>query len=68
MGDFRLKFFELGTRKRFKKNKHKSSTGNINAQYFFKRAREAKENTISEELNNIITQSILKVNGKFRNR
>ncbi len=68
MGDFRLKFFELGTKKRFKKNKQKSSTGNINAHYFFKRAREAKENTISEELNNIITQSILRVNAKFRNR
>ena len=68
MGDFRLKFFELGTKKRFKKNKHKSSTGSINAHYFFKRAREAKESTISEELNNIITQSILRVNAKFRNR
>lgn len=68
MGDFRLKFFELGTKKRFKKNKHKSSTGSINTHYFFKRAREAKESTISEELNNIITQSILRVNAKFRNR
>ena len=67
MGDFRLKFFEMGNKKLFKK-KHKSSTGSINAHYFFKRAREAKESTISEELNNIITQSILRVNAKFRNR
>lgn len=68
MGDFRLKFFELGTKKRFKLNKQKSSTGSIKATYFFKQAREANEENILGEMNNIISQSILKVNEKFRNR
>lgn len=68
MGDFRLKFFEMGTKNRFKKNKQRSNTGSIAATYFFKNAREAKEGSITEEMNNIISKSILKVNEKFRNR
>lgn len=68
MGDFRLKFFELGTKKRFKRNKQRSNTGSIAATYFFKNAREAKEGSITEEMNNIISKSILKVNEKYRNR
>ena len=69
LGDFRLKFFELGTKTRYKKRtKGRPSTGAIKATHFFKRAREAKESEISNSMNNIITQSILKVNGQFKGR
>ena len=57
MGDFRLKFFEMGTK-----------TGSIKASYFFKKAREAKESEISNSMNDIITKSILRVNGQFKGR
>ena len=69
MGDFRLKFFELGTVERFKKKtKGRPSTGKISATYFFKRAREAKETEITNSMNDIITKSIEKVNGKYKGR
>lgn len=69
LGDFRLKFFELGTKTRYKKQtKGRPSTGSIKATNFFKKAREAKESEISNSMNNIITQSILKVNGQFKGR
>ena len=69
MGDFRLKFFELGTKTRFKKRtKGRPSTGSIKASYFFRRAREAKESEISNSMNDIITKSILRVNGQFKGR
>lgn len=69
LGDFRLKFFELGTKTRYKKRtKGRPSTGAIKATYFFRKAREAKESEISNSMNNIITQSILKVNGQFKGR
>lgn len=69
LGDFRLKFFELGTKTCYKKRtKGRPSTGAIRVTYFFKKAREAKESDISNSMNNIITQSILKVNGQFKGR
>jgi hypothetical protein len=70
MGDFRLKFFELGTNERIRKKRKYSgtSTGTIKAHYFFKKARESKESEISANMNDIIEQSIRKVNEKYRNR
>lgn len=68
MGDFRLKFFELGTATRYKKTRGRPSTGSIKAHYFFKKAREAKESEISNSMNDIITKSILRINGQFKGR
>ena len=69
MGDFRLKFFELGTKRRYKKRtKGRPTTGSIKASFFFKQAREAKETEISNSMNDIITKSILRVNGQFKGR
>ena len=69
MGDFRLKFFEMGTKTRYKKRTQgRPSTGSIKASYFFKKAREAKESEISNSMNDIITKSILRVNGQFKGR
>ena len=66
MGDFRLKFFEMGTKTRYKKRtKGRPSTGSIKASYFFKKA---KESEISNSMNDIITKSILRVNGQFKGR
>lgn len=66
LGDFRLKFFELGTKERYRKNGGK--TGTIKASYFFRTARQNKEALISSSMNNIISESIKRVNGKFKNR
>lgn len=59
MGDFRLKFFEMGVDTRYKKDG--SSTGKIKAYYFFRKARSEKESEISNRMNDIIAQSIKKV-------
>lgn len=67
MGDFRLKFFELGTKVR-KKRRTGASTGRIEASYFFRKARQAKESEISNSMNDIIEQSIKRINGQFKNR
>lgn len=67
MGDFRLKFFELGTKERFKR-KTGRRTGRIEARYFFRRARESKEAEISNSMNSIIEQSIKRINGQYKNR
>lgn len=67
LGDFRLKFFELGTKER-RKRKTGAKTGRISASYFFKKARESKEEEISNSMNSIIEQSIKKVNGQFKGR
>ena len=67
LGDFRLKFLELGTVER-RKRKTGAKTGRITARYFFKRARESKEKEISNSMNSIIEQSIKKVNGQFKGR
>ena len=67
LGDFRLKFFELGTKVR-KKRKTGDSTGRIEASYFFRKARQAKESEISNSMNDIIEQSIKRINGQFKNR
>lgn len=66
LGDFRLKFFELGTKERYRKRGGK--TGTIKASYFFRTARQNKEALISSSMNNIISESIKRVNGKFKNR
>ena len=64
-----IKFFEMGTKTRYKKRtKGRPSTGSIKASYFFKKAREAKESEISNSMNDIITKSILRVNGQFKGR
>ena len=66
LGDFRLKFFELGTKERYRKRGGK--TGSIKASYFFRIARQNNEAVISSSMNNIIAESIRRVNGKFKNR
>lgn len=68
LGDFRLKFFELGTQVRHKRNRKRSSTGKIKAYYFFKNAMNQKQGEISKSFDNILEEAIQKVNAKYRNR
>lgn len=53
MGDFRLKFFENGTKERMTK-KTKRYTGRITSRKFFYNARQSSE----EEINNAVIQSL----------
>ena len=83
MGDFRLKFFEMGTKLRKtsganrasvrgkipKYRQHKPSyRGSIKASNFFLKARNRKEKEISDNMNTIIAESIRKVNEQFKGR
>ncbi|MCM1440423.1 MAG: hypothetical protein NC131_14645 [Roseburia sp.] len=59
MGDFRLKFFEKGTKVRTTK-KTKANRGSITALNFFAAAR-ADEQNISNTISNSITESLKRI-------
>lgn len=59
MGDFRLKFFEKGTKFR-KTRKTKANRGQIRGLYFFQSAR-AKEDDVTSVINNSIAESLKKI-------
>jgi hypothetical protein len=63
LGDFRLKFFELGTKVR-KLRKNNANRGVINPTYFFKTAKDSKEKEVISSINELLIQSILKVYNK----
>lgn len=56
MGDFRLKFFEKGTKAR--STRRGANRGNIKPYYFF---REARQQDIGEIINNSITESLKRI-------
>lgn len=58
MGDFRLKWFELGTKERYTKKGY--YRGRMQPTYFFKKAKESTESEISETLQENLRQSILR--------
>lgn len=58
MGDFRLKWFELGTKERYTKKKR--YRGSMKATYFFKKAKESTETEIQNTLQENLRQSILR--------
>ena len=83
MGDFRLKFFEMGTKRRRTSGRNKAKVrgktpkyrqhkpsyrGSIKASNFFLKARNRKEKEISDNMNTIIAESIRKVNEQFKGR
>ena len=83
MGDFRLKFFEMGTKRRRTSGRNKakvrgktpkyrqhkpSNRGSIKPFRFFRRARNQKEKEIEENMNNILAESIKRINAKFKGR
>lgn len=65
MGDFRLKFFELGTEERYLK-KNGAYRGKMTATHFFQNARVAKEKEAEDTLTKNLEQSIKKINDKYK--
>ena len=64
MGDYRLKWFEKGTSLR--KTKKGYSRGSFKPTYFFRSAKQQSENQIFSEMSNIILESIVKINYKYK--
>lgn len=65
LGDFRLKFFEMGTEKRHIK-KNKANRGKIKPSYYFKQAKANKEREIFNSIDQLLTQSIVKIANKYK--
>lgn len=63
MGDFRLKFFEKGTVKRFIR-KNKANRGSMKANYFFRASKANKEKEVFASLDRLISESINRVANK----
>lgn len=59
LSNFKLKFFELGTK--IRKTKKGYNRGKIKAIYFFKNARQKMENKMTQILDSNIATSILKI-------
>ena len=69
MGDFRLKFFEMGTRVRrnpIRRQRVAANRGNINAAHFFRTAKTNKEREIFDNMDNLISQSIQRIANRNR--
>lgn len=81
MGDFRLKFFEMGTKQRkttgsnsasvrgktpIRRQKKAASRGSISSLRFFSTAQKNKEREIFDSLDNLISESIQRVYNKRR--
>lgn len=81
MGDFRLKFFELGTRVRrttgnntasvrgrnpIRRQRVSANRGSINAVHFFRTAKSHKEREIFNSMDNLISQSIQRIANRNR--
>ncbi|MCQ2978734.1 MAG: hypothetical protein MJ245_02950 [Clostridia bacterium] len=62
LGDFRLKFFELGTKLR--KTKRGWNRGYIKAIHFFSRARQSKEKEVFDNINKLLSEEINKISKK----
>lgn len=63
MGDFRLKFFELGTTVR-RLRRNGANRGRINASYFFRTAKQNKEQEVFDTLDSLISQSIQRTSNR----
>lgn len=81
MGDFRLKFFEMGTRVRrttgnntasvrgrnpIRRQRAAANRGSINAVHFFRTAKSHKEGEIFNSMDNLISQSIQRIANRNR--
>ena len=63
MGDFRLKFFELGTTTR-QLRKHGANRGRMKAAHFFKTAKDKTEHAIFDNINQMVEESITRIANK----
>lgn len=72
LGNYKLKWFELGTKERFnyrkktirKSLKKKRKTGSIKASYFFTKSYQSKEKEVFSTLEKNIADAIRKINNK----
>ena len=63
MGDFRLKFFELGTTTR-QLRKNGANRGRMKAAHFFKTAKDKTEHAIFDNINQMVEESITRIDNK----
>jgi len=63
MGDFRLKFFELGTTTR-QLRKNGANRGRMKAAHFFKTAKDKTERIIFDNINQMVEESITRIANK----
>ena len=63
MGDFRLKFFELGTTTR-QLRKNGANRGRMKAAHFFKTAKDKTEHAIFDNINQMVEESITRIANK----
>lgn len=70
MGDFRLKFFEMGTVQRFtKKGKSgRAYRGAIPAYHFFQNTVRRVEQPVFNEVSQLLSQQVRKINAKYQNK
>ena len=61
MGDFRLRFMEMGTKERYLRKGSKARRGKIRRMNFFADAKRNAERPIFDNMNNMILQSILRI-------
>lgn len=81
MGDFRLKFFEMGTdirkttgrnnadvrgRTPIRRQRKPAKRGKIDPDWFFRTAKRNKENEINASLNKLVKESIQRVYNKYK--
>ena len=72
LGDFRLKFFELGTvirsvkKRNGKKLKTEANRGSIIASHFFANAKQQSESEVFTSIDNIISDAVNKINNKYK--
>ena len=72
LGDFRLKFFELGTNIRFNKQKGriklkaKRYTGNIKPTNFFTTAKQQTQQQVFDSIKKNMEDTIIKINNKYK--
>lgn len=65
LGDFRLKFFEVGTSDRYTRKKG-AYRGRIEGYRFFKAAKEQTEQKIFGEMDKVLSDQVRKVNEKYK--
>ena len=74
LGNFKLKFFELGTKERFAKKlgrkrlKKPRYTGRIDATHFFENAKDQTQIQVFGSLDDVISQSVKKINDKYKSK
>ncbi len=72
LSDFRLKFFELGTKIRSTKKRKKkplkieANRGQIIASHFFKNAKQKSENEVFNSIDEVLSDAVNKINKKYK--